>query len=47
LEDLFRALGAPDAEMDPATLPALADRYGCKVDFERTATIIQHYGLTF
>ena len=47
LEDLFRELGAPGVEMDPASLPALADRYGCKVDFERTATILQQYGLTF
>ena len=47
LEDLFRELGAPGGEMDPATLPALAARYGCKVDFEGTATIIQRHGLTF
>jgi hypothetical protein len=47
LEDLFRELGAPGVEMDPATLPALAARYGCKVDFQRTATIIQRHGLTF
>jgi len=47
LEDLFRELGAPGVEMDPATLPALAARYGCKVDFQATATIIQRYGLTF
>ena len=47
LEDLFRELGAPGGEMDPATLPALAARYGCKLDFQRTATIIQRHGLTF
>ena len=47
LEDLFRELGAPGGEMDPATLPALVARYGCKVDFEGTATIIQRHGLTF
>jgi mannose-6-phosphate isomerase-like protein (cupin superfamily) len=47
LEDLFRELGAPGVEMDPATLPALAARYGYKVDFQRTATIVQRHGLTF
>ena len=47
LEALFRELGAPGAEMDPATLPALAARYGCTVDFEGTATIIERHGLTF
>lgn len=47
LEDLFRELGAPGVEMDPATLPELAARYGCRVDFQGTATIIQRHGLTF
>jgi mannose-6-phosphate isomerase-like protein (cupin superfamily) len=47
LEDLFRELGAPDGEYDPATLPALAARYGCDVDFERTLPIIERHGLTF
>ncbi|HSJ44811.1 MAG TPA: cupin domain-containing protein [Euzebyales bacterium] len=47
LEDLFRELGAPGVEMDPASLPALAARYGCEVDFQGTAAIIQQYKLTF
>lgn len=47
LEDLFRELGRPGGELDPATLPALAARYGCAVDFERTAPIVQRHGLTF
>lgn len=47
LEDLFRELGAPGGELDPATLPALAARYGCEVDFERTSTVIERHGLTF
>jgi mannose-6-phosphate isomerase-like protein (cupin superfamily) len=46
LEDLFRELGAL-GEMDPATLPALAARYGCEVDFQATATILQRHGLRF
>lgn len=47
LEELFRELGAPGGELDPATLPALAARYGCDVDFERTSTIVERRGLTF
>ena len=45
LEDLFRELGAPGVEMDPASLPALAARYGCQVDFQGTAAILQRHGL--
>lgn len=47
LEDLFRELGAPGAEYDPSTLPALAARYGCQVDFERTSPVIKRHGLLF
>ena len=47
LEDLFRELGARGVEMDPASLPALAARYGCQVDFEGTATILGQHGLRF
>ena len=47
LEDLFRELGALGGDMDPATLPALAARYGGQVDFERTAAILQRHGLRF
>jgi mannose-6-phosphate isomerase-like protein (cupin superfamily) len=47
LEDLFRELGALGGELDPATLPALVARYGCKVDFEGTASILQRHGLRF
>jgi mannose-6-phosphate isomerase-like protein (cupin superfamily) len=46
LEDLFRELGAPGVELDPATLPALVARYGCEVDFKRTASILEQHGLT-
>jgi quercetin dioxygenase-like cupin family protein len=45
LEDLFRELGAPGGELDPATLPALAARYGCQVDFQGTGPILQRHGL--
>jgi mannose-6-phosphate isomerase-like protein (cupin superfamily) len=47
LEDLFRELGAPGVEKEPASLPALAARYGCQVDFEGTATILGQHGLRF
>jgi quercetin dioxygenase-like cupin family protein len=47
LEDLFRELGALGSEFDPATLPALGARYGCRVDFQATATILQRHGLRF
>ena len=47
LEDLFRELGTPGVEPDPATLPALVARYGCQVDFEGTGPILQRHGLTF
>jgi mannose-6-phosphate isomerase-like protein (cupin superfamily) len=47
LEELFRELGALGGELDPASLPALAARYGCQVDFQATATILQRHGLRF
>jgi quercetin dioxygenase-like cupin family protein len=47
LEDLFRELGALGDEFDPATLPALAARYGCDLDFEGTELIMSRHGLTF
>jgi quercetin dioxygenase-like cupin family protein len=47
LEDLFRELGAPGVDMDPASLPALAARYGCQVDFQGTAAILHRHGLRF
>lgn len=47
LEDLFRELGAQGEKLDPAALPALAERFGAKVDFEGTAAVIQRYGLRF
>lgn len=47
LEDLFRELGALGDDLDPATLPAMAEAYGCQVDFEGTAEVIERYGLRF
>jgi hypothetical protein len=33
--------------MDPESLPALAARYGCQVDFQATAAILRRHGLRF
>jgi quercetin dioxygenase-like cupin family protein len=47
-EDLLRELGTLGDEPDPATLSALDTRYGVKeANFERTAAILQRYGLRF
>jgi mannose-6-phosphate isomerase-like protein (cupin superfamily) len=47
LEELFRELAAAGGEYDPATLPVLAARYGCEVDFERTLPVVERHGLAF
>ncbi len=47
IEDLFRKLAEPGGEYDPATLPALAGRYGAQVDFERTMPLMERHGLVF
>jgi quercetin dioxygenase-like cupin family protein len=47
LEDVFRELGAMGDGFDPAALPDLAARYGCKVDFEGTAAVVGRHGLRF
>lgn len=47
IEALFRQLSEPGGEYDPSTLPALAGRYGCRVDFERTMPIAERHGLQF
>jgi mannose-6-phosphate isomerase-like protein (cupin superfamily) len=47
LEELFRRLAEPGGEYDPATLPALAARYGCEVDFDRTLPLVERHGLVF
>jgi quercetin dioxygenase-like cupin family protein len=47
LENLFRELGALGDDFDPETLPALAGRYGCDLDFEGTQLIMGQHGLTF
>ena len=46
-EALFRELGLLESEPDPETLASLAASYGCEIDFERTAPIMERHGLTF
>ncbi|HEY5881391.1 MAG TPA: cupin domain-containing protein [Nakamurella sp.] len=47
IEALFRLLAEPGGEYDPQTLPALAARFGCDVDFEGTMPLVQRHGLIF
>ena len=47
LEDLLREMGALGDELDPATLPDLAARYGCKIHFEGTAAVVERLGPRF
>ncbi len=46
-EQAFRELGAYEGLSDPETLSALAVRYGCELDFERTMPLIERHGLAF
>jgi len=47
IEELFRLLAEPGGEYDPETLPVLAARFGCDVDFEGTIPLVPRHGLTF
>jgi mannose-6-phosphate isomerase-like protein (cupin superfamily) len=47
LEELFRQLDTLSEPPDVETLTAMADRYRCQADFDRTATIIERHGLAF
>ena len=44
LENLFRLLGTAAEDVD---LDALVAPYGCEADLDRTAPLIEKYGLTF
>ena len=46
IEELFRLLAEPGGEYDAETLPVLAARFGCDVDFEGTMPLAQRHGLT-
>ena len=46
-EEAFREMHALGDRLDPATMAAIAARYGVEVDFERTAPIIERHGLGF
>lgn len=45
LEELFREMGRLNGDLDPATLAAMAARFGCDVDFEGTLPIIERHQL--
>jgi quercetin dioxygenase-like cupin family protein len=47
LEALFREMHALGAELTPEALVGLAGRYGCGVDFEATAPLIEKHRLVF
>ncbi len=47
IEELFRKLAEPGGEYDPASLPALAARYGADVDFEATMLLVERRSLSF
>ncbi|HEX2173227.1 MAG TPA: cupin domain-containing protein [Dehalococcoidia bacterium] len=46
-EKAFRELGAYEGLPDPETLSALAARYGCEIDFERTLPVVERHRLAF
>ena len=46
-EEAFREMHALGNELDPATMAAIAARYGVEADFERTMPIIERHGLVF
>ena len=46
-EQAFREMHALREALDPATMTAIAARYGVDVDFEQTAPLIERHGLTF
>ena len=46
-EQAFREMHALGESLDPATIAAIAARYGVEVDFEQTGPIIERHGLTF
>jgi quercetin dioxygenase-like cupin family protein len=47
LEELFRALGDFGGEPSPEELVALAGKYHCDIDFDRTFPLVQRLGLVF
>jgi len=47
LEDLFRELGRFTGEVDPKVLTELAAHYGCDLDFDATAPLVERHRLQF
>ena len=46
-QQAFREMHALADALDPEKMAAIAERYGCEVDFERTSSVIERHGLTF
>jgi mannose-6-phosphate isomerase-like protein (cupin superfamily) len=46
-ERAFREMHALGEDLDPEKMAAIANRYGCEVDFERTPEVIERHGLNF
>ncbi len=46
-EQAFREMHALQDALDPEKMAAIAARYGCEADFERTSPVIDRHGLTF
>ena len=46
-EEAFREIDTLEGEPDPSQIAAIAARYGCDVDFERTMPIVERHGLAF
>jgi quercetin dioxygenase-like cupin family protein len=46
-EQAFREIDTLEGEPDPSAIAAIAARYGCEVDFERTVPIVERHGLAF
>lgn len=46
-EQAFRDMAALGGDLDPASMAAVASRYGVDVDFELTGPIVERHGLVF
>lgn len=47
IEELFRTMDLSTDEFDPTAMAALAARYGCDIDFERTFPFVEAKNLVF
>jgi mannose-6-phosphate isomerase-like protein (cupin superfamily) len=47
MDEAFRELAALGDALDPESLAEVAERYGCRVDFEGTGPIVERHALVF